>query len=104
MTTYAIAGNIIGRKAQNGGNGKGWQEDVMYTLDTIGTFAVVTDFDGGGYSVDDDSDMLPIDVLRCQRTAKGQTERRTVCDGGRADRADDKHEPQRRTGHSGRDR
>ena len=48
MTTYAIAGNIIGRKAQNGGNGKGWQEDVMYTLDTIGTFAVVTDFDAGG--------------------------------------------------------
>lgn len=28
----AIAGNIIGRKLENGGNGKGFQEDVSYTL------------------------------------------------------------------------
>jgi len=30
--TYAIAGNIIGRKEKNGGNGMGFQQDISYTL------------------------------------------------------------------------
>ncbi|MDL2234070.1 DNA cytosine methyltransferase [Ruminococcaceae bacterium OttesenSCG-928-L11] len=30
--TYAIAGNIIGREVQNGGNGMGYQSDLSYTI------------------------------------------------------------------------
>lgn len=29
---YGIAGNIIGRKPENGGNGEGWSEEIGYTL------------------------------------------------------------------------
>ena len=36
IKTYAIAGNVIGRKVGGGGNGNGWQDDIMYTLDTAG--------------------------------------------------------------------
>lgn len=32
---YSIAGNIINRKANNGGNGNGFNEEVSYTLNTI---------------------------------------------------------------------
>ena len=31
---YGIAGNIIGRAPDNGGNGEGWSDDVGYTLTT----------------------------------------------------------------------
>ena len=41
MKTYALAGNIIGRKPQNGGNGGGgYREEVAYTMDTIGNFGI----------------------------------------------------------------
>ena len=29
-----IAGNIVDRQPQNGGNGFGWQRDISYTLTT----------------------------------------------------------------------
>lgn len=38
--TYAIAGNTIGRKAGNGGNGNGFQEGISYTLNTMDRHAV----------------------------------------------------------------
>lgn len=31
-STYSLAGNTIGRKPENGGNGNGYQKDVSYTL------------------------------------------------------------------------
>lgn len=37
---YSIAGNIINRKANNGGNGNGFNEEVSYTLNTIDRHAV----------------------------------------------------------------
>lgn len=37
---YCLAGNTIGRKDRNGGNGLGVQEDVSYTLNTIDHHAV----------------------------------------------------------------
>lgn len=54
VRTYAIAGNTIGRKAGNGGNGKGFQEGISYTLNTADRHAVVlyasknyTEWEGG---------------------------------------------------------
>jgi len=38
--TYGIAGNIIGRKPENGGNGDGWSEEVGYTLKKTDQHAV----------------------------------------------------------------
>ena len=35
-----IAGNIIDRQEQNGGNGKGYQKDISYTLNTVDRHAV----------------------------------------------------------------
>lgn len=32
--SYCVAGNIINRKIKNGGNGKGFQENISYTLNT----------------------------------------------------------------------
>ena len=40
VVTYAIAGNVIGRKVANGGNGKGFKEEVSYTLNTMDRHAV----------------------------------------------------------------
>lgn len=37
---HCIAENIIGRKPENGGNGKGFQENLSYTLDTAGVHGV----------------------------------------------------------------
>lgn len=37
---YCIAGNVIDRKLENGGNGKGVKEEVSYTLNTIDRHAV----------------------------------------------------------------
>lgn len=37
---FCIAGNTIDRKVQNGGNGKGFQEGVSYTLNTMDRHAV----------------------------------------------------------------
>ena len=37
---HCIAENIIGRKPENGGNGKGFQENLSYTLDTAGVHDV----------------------------------------------------------------
>lgn len=47
--TYCIAGNTIDRKLENGGNGKGINEEVSFTLNTIDRHAVVyasTDYSG----------------------------------------------------------
>lgn len=37
---FCIAGNTIGRKEQNGGNGNGWKKDISYTLNTVDRHAV----------------------------------------------------------------
>ena len=37
---HCISENIIGRKPENGGNGKGFQENLSYTLDTAGVHGV----------------------------------------------------------------
>lgn len=37
---HCIVENIIGRKPENGGNGKGFQENLSYTLDTAGVHDV----------------------------------------------------------------
>lgn len=46
---FSIAGNIIGRKPENGGNGNGFQEpgEPMYTLTTIDRPAVAFRYGGG---------------------------------------------------------
>ena len=41
--SYAIAENIIGRQAHNGGNGNGYAEEVMYTLNATGVHGVAFD-------------------------------------------------------------
>lgn len=43
-----IAGNIIGRSPQNGGNGNGFDEEVCYTLTTADRHAVAFSFDSLG--------------------------------------------------------
>ncbi len=46
---YCIAGNTIDRKLKNGGNGKGVNEEISFTLNTIDRHAVVyasTDYSG----------------------------------------------------------
>ena len=42
VVAYCIAGNTIDRQAQNGGNGKGVQEELSYTLNTMDRHAVVS--------------------------------------------------------------
>jgi DNA (cytosine-5)-methyltransferase 1 len=42
---YSIAGNVIDRKIENGGNGKGVNEEVSFTLNTIDRYAVAYSFD-----------------------------------------------------------
>ena len=39
---YCIAGNIIGRKGHNGGEGMGWRKDISYTLTASDRHAVYT--------------------------------------------------------------
>lgn len=48
-SVFLIAGNIIGRKPENGGNGNGFQEpcDPMYTLTTIDRHAVAFKYHQG---------------------------------------------------------
>lgn len=41
LQTFCISSNTIGRAAKNGGNGKGFQQEVSYTLDTRSPHAVV---------------------------------------------------------------
>ena len=38
--TYCIVGNVIDRQPENGGNGKGYQEDLAYTLTATDHHAV----------------------------------------------------------------
>ena len=50
--TYCIVGNVIDRQPENGGNGKGYQADLAYTLTTTDHHAVfcrqrVDEFKGG---------------------------------------------------------
>jgi DNA (cytosine-5)-methyltransferase 1 len=46
LISYGIAGNIIGRQPQNGGNGEGWSEDVSYTLTKTDQHAVAFNWQG----------------------------------------------------------
>lgn len=52
--TFAIAGNIIGREPEHGGNGDGWSEGISYTLTKTDQHAVAHTFkvrggcEGGG--------------------------------------------------------
>jgi site-specific DNA-cytosine methylase len=41
FVTYALAGNIIGRQPENGGNGNGFSEEVSYTLTKTDQHGVV---------------------------------------------------------------
>ncbi len=41
--SVCIAGNVIDRKEMNGGNGKGYKDEVSYTLNTIDRHAVMQD-------------------------------------------------------------
>jgi len=43
MISYSIAENIIGRKPHNGGNGNGYSENIMYTLNATGVHGVAVD-------------------------------------------------------------
>lgn len=45
--TFCIAGNIIDRQPQNGGNGFGYQQDISYTLTAMDHHAVFSLQDGG---------------------------------------------------------
>lgn len=45
--TFCIAGNIIDRQPQNGGNGFGYQQDISYTLTAMDHHAVFSPQDGG---------------------------------------------------------
>jgi DNA (cytosine-5)-methyltransferase 1 len=45
--SYAIAENIIGRQAHNGGNGNGYSEEVMYTLNATGVHGIAYGFEPG---------------------------------------------------------
>lgn len=54
--TYCIAGNTIDRQIQNGGNGRGVQENISYTLNTVDRHAVV--FAGKNYSEFEESNVL----------------------------------------------
>jgi DNA (cytosine-5)-methyltransferase 1 len=44
---YAIAENIIGRQAHNGGNGNGYAENTMYTLNASGVHGIAYGFEPG---------------------------------------------------------
>jgi len=44
---YGLAGNTIGRKPENGGNGTGYSEDVSYTLTKMDVHAVAFKVRGG---------------------------------------------------------
>lgn len=44
---YAIAGNTIDRKPENGGNGKGYQQDVSYTLTAFDRHAIACNLKAG---------------------------------------------------------
>lgn len=51
MPTYALVGNTIGRKPENGGNGNGWSEEISYTLtktDVHGVAQPICLMDQGG--------------------------------------------------------
>lgn len=48
--SYCIAGNTIGRKLQNGGNGKGVLAETAYTLNTIDRHAVAEIYGMKSYS------------------------------------------------------
>lgn len=58
--TYCIAGNTIDREPKNGGNGKGYQEDISYTLTSMDRHAVLAvDMGGGKQSVSVQKDKSP---------------------------------------------
>lgn len=58
--TYCIAGNTIDREPKNGGNGKGWQEDISYTLTSMDRHVVLAvDMGGGKQSVNIQKDKSP---------------------------------------------
>ena len=48
--SYCIAGNTIGRKLENGGNGKGVLAETAYTLNTIDRHAVAQIYGAKSYS------------------------------------------------------
>ena len=58
LVVYAIAENVIGRAAHNGGNGVGAKYEVAYTLDTAGVQGVAVD-------VVDKQGTIASDVVPC---------------------------------------
>lgn len=56
LETFCIAGNIIDRQPQNGGNGFGYQPDISYTLTAMDHHAVF--FPQGGRS-DEEREQIP---------------------------------------------
>jgi len=51
--TYAIAGNIIGRKEKNGGNGMGFQRDISYTITSTDRHAIFSQQRSDEYAEND---------------------------------------------------
>ena len=51
--TYAIAGNIIDRQPQNGGNGFGYQRDISYTITATDRHCVYTQQRSDAYAEND---------------------------------------------------
>lgn len=50
MITYCIQGNVIDRSNTAGANGRGWSEEVSYTLNVVDRPAVAClNNIGGGY-------------------------------------------------------
>lgn len=47
--SFCIAGNIIGRETQNGGNGLGYQQNLAYTLTGMDRHAVLACYPGSEY-------------------------------------------------------
>lgn len=66
--SFCIAGNIIDRKVQNGGNGLGCQPDISYTLTGADRHAV---FNRQGFSTFIESDVA---AAQCARQHKGNTD------------------------------
>jgi len=70
--TYAIAGNIIGRKEKNGGNGMGFQRDISYTVTATDRHCV--------YSQQRSDEYIENDVVSTQAARQYKDATDLVCD------------------------
>ena len=73
--TYCIVGNVIDRQPQNGGNGKGYQADVAYTLTGMDRHAV---FSRQRVDVFKDDDVASTESARQHKDATDLVMQQTV--------------------------